>query len=145
MRRFSVLVSAFLFSGSAFAADLPSRMAPVVAPAPVAPLFTWSGLYVGVNAGYLWSSGMGLQRAGAPIAGCPAGLGCVGDAETALAGAIALYGNVPLAGVDVVDPLPVNQQVAVGDALQPGDHAKRGGLSTSGRPHHHQELTVIDF
>lgn len=35
--------------GTAFAADLPSRKGPVYAP--VAPIFTWSGFYVGVNAG----------------------------------------------------------------------------------------------
>ncbi|MGF9762609.1 outer membrane beta-barrel protein [Microvirga sp. 0TCS3.31] len=49
-------VALFGFAGAAAAADLPVRSAP---PAPIiaaAPLFTWTGFYVGVNAGFGWSN-----------------------------------------------------------------------------------------
>jgi outer membrane immunogenic protein len=43
--------------GAASAADLPGRKGPPVAPVYVPPAFTWTGFYVGVNAGYGWSNG----------------------------------------------------------------------------------------
>jgi outer membrane immunogenic protein len=57
MRTVRVLAAALAAStlaGGAFAADLPSRK---VAPAPVyapAPIFTWTGFYVGLQAGGAW-------------------------------------------------------------------------------------------
>jgi outer membrane immunogenic protein len=54
MAKFPVLAGVALafVAGSAFAADLPSRKAPPPVYAPPAPVFTWNGLYGGVNIGY---------------------------------------------------------------------------------------------
>ena len=56
LKTFTAALAATAIAGSAFAADLPARKA---APAyiPPAPIMTWAGFYVGVNAGYGWSAG----------------------------------------------------------------------------------------
>jgi outer membrane immunogenic protein len=47
--------AAAALSGPALAADLPARtMAPAPAAVTYMPVFTWTGLYVGLNAGYGW-------------------------------------------------------------------------------------------
>jgi outer membrane immunogenic protein len=52
MRKFLIGSAAFLgLTAAASAADL-ARPAP-----PMVPVFTWTGLYVGANAGYIWSEG----------------------------------------------------------------------------------------
>lgn len=62
--------AAILTAGSAFAADLPARS---MAPAPyiaAAPIFTWTGFYVGLNAGAGWnndSNGYGYSSFGTVV------------------------------------------------------------------------------
>jgi outer membrane immunogenic protein len=46
-------VGAIALAGSAFAADLPSRAPPPVY-VPPAPIFTWTGFYIGGQVGYAW-------------------------------------------------------------------------------------------
>lgn len=49
----SVAALGIVAAGAASAADLPSRKGPIEAPIYV-PAFTWTGFYVGANAGYAW-------------------------------------------------------------------------------------------
>jgi outer membrane immunogenic protein len=61
-----------LLSSAALAADLPAR-GPAPAPAPIyaAPIFTWTGFYVGANAGAAFNGGnqnIGTTGFGAPVA-----------------------------------------------------------------------------
>jgi len=63
MRKVLGLVGAtLLFAGPALAADL-GRPPPLKA-APLAPVFTWTGFYLGVHGGYGWSTSDGLDLKG---------------------------------------------------------------------------------
>lgn len=53
------------FAGSVLAADLPSRPAPV--PEVYVPVFTWAGLYVGLNAGVGWGESSGVSVTGPTV------------------------------------------------------------------------------
>ncbi|MDB5509533.1 MAG: porin family protein [Hyphomicrobiales bacterium] len=55
-----------LLTSAASAADLPRRN---VAPIFSAPIFTWTGFYLGAHAGYTWGKAQGRYSDGAAIAG----------------------------------------------------------------------------
>ncbi|MFI5012937.1 MAG: outer membrane protein [Hyphomicrobiales bacterium] len=57
--------------GAASAADLPTRKGPPMAPVYVPPAFTWTGFYVGVNAGYGW--GNNNRNDSLPLGAIPVG------------------------------------------------------------------------
>ncbi|HEY8580164.1 MAG TPA: outer membrane beta-barrel protein, partial [Beijerinckiaceae bacterium] len=59
MKRFLLATSALVaMSAAAYAADLPARVGPAApAPAYAVPIFTWTGFYVGLNAGATFGGG----------------------------------------------------------------------------------------
>lgn len=69
----TILATALLASvaSTAFAADLPTQKGPPPAPVYMAPPFSWTGFYLGINGGYGFSSGGG--KLGDPSGGLVGG------------------------------------------------------------------------
>ncbi|MGI8568075.1 MAG: outer membrane protein [Methylocella sp.] len=70
-------------TGAAFAADLPSRAPPPVY-LPPPPVFTWTGLYIGLNAGYEWAASRNVETTTVPVFAAP-----TFETELALSSALA--------------------------------------------------------
>jgi outer membrane immunogenic protein len=72
MLRRTLLASAGIIAltGAALAADLPSRAPPPVY-VPPPPVFTWTGLYIGINAGGTWSNNNRVNTTAVPVFAAP--------------------------------------------------------------------------
>ena len=80
-------VSAIAFTGSAaLAADLPSRAPPPVY-VPPAPIFTWTGIYVGGQIGYGWLNGNNNFTGFDPVTGAFVATNVGGSANGVIGGA----------------------------------------------------------
>lgn len=85
LKTFAAALAATTIAGSAIAADLPSRkVAPIVAAAPVP---TWTGFYIGINAGGAFGGSGGISTLGTPTFANPAFLAGGGAVAGALANA----------------------------------------------------------
>jgi outer membrane immunogenic protein len=85
-------VGAMALTGAALAADLPSRAPPPVY-LPPPPVFSWTGLYVGINAGGTWSSSSSVDTSTTDVFGNPA---LVGGPAAGFASAALATGSVPV-------------------------------------------------
>ena len=76
--RATTALAGVALAGSAFAADLPRRAAPPPIFTPV-PVFTWTGAYFGINAGYAFDAS---SRSNNSVFGIPAPYAAVGTTAT---------------------------------------------------------------
>jgi len=59
VRRFAILFATLAFGGSAFAADMATKMPVKAPPPPPAPVYSWTGFYIGGDLGGAWTSNTG--------------------------------------------------------------------------------------
>ena len=115
MRRqlFLTSVGAIALTGSAFAADLPSR-APPPAYVPPAPIFSWTGLYLGAQVGYAWDTDPSNVTLSSPAAIIPFSTTSFGNSPGGVIGGAHIGYNLQInqwvAGLEgTVDATSINQ------------------------------------
>jgi outer membrane immunogenic protein len=86
------LVAASFVAGSAFAADMPVK-APLYKAPPPAPVYSWTGFYIGGNAGGTWSSNNSVN-----VTSALAQDFALGPASYGAASAAGAAGSVPVGG-----------------------------------------------
>ncbi|MGH6796406.1 MAG: outer membrane protein [Methylocella sp.] len=138
MLRRTLLASAgaMALTGTAFAADLGARPPPPVF-LPPPPVFTWTGLYTGLNAGYEWAASRNVDTTTVPVFAAPT-FGTELALSSALAtGSVALNPNGFIGGGQVGYNYQFYNSWVVGIEADiqglAGTHAS-GSFSGSGHP-----------
>ena len=121
----STAALAVLTAGSAVAADLPSKKAPVYVPPP--PVMTWTGFYGGVSAGAVVPAG-GLNINASPLSANNGGFAPSASIEAALAAA-AVSGNAPVNGVNFLGGGQIGFNYQVSPLFVAGLEADIAGLA----------------
>ncbi len=120
-------VGAIALTGSAaLAADLPSRAPPPVY-LPPPPVFTWTGLYVGLNAGYTWSNSDRVETTAVPVFAAP-----TFAPELALSSALATT-SVPVSNSGFIGGGQIGYNYQLANSFVAGIEADIQGIA--GKPH----------
>jgi outer membrane immunogenic protein len=131
MLRRTLLASAgaLVLTGAALAADLRAPP-PVLLPAP--PIFTWTGLYVGLNAGGTWSNNTNVDTVTADVFGNPAlgGGPAAGVASAALATA-----SFPVKSSGFIGGGQIGYNYQFANSFVVGLEADIQGIAASNRTH----------
>src|SRR5881398_468180 len=116
-----------LLAGAASAADLPRRAAPPPVFTPV-PVFTWTGAYFGINAGYAFdASSNGGNQGFVQTGGSPAVLTGAGQDGGAAAGLDEPLVAAVAAGVERVAGVDTEIGAGPGEHRNRGEHRRRRG------------------
>ncbi|MBE7249106.1 MAG: porin family protein, partial [Actinomycetospora chiangmaiensis] len=148
MKRLITSLAAFTaLTAAASAADLPRRAAPPPVFTPV-PVFTWTGAYFGINAGYAFDASSRSNNSGfVQTAGSPAvltGAGLVPYQALAPNGSVLLYNRNNREGFSGGGQIGYNYQFTPGSGIVVGFEADAQYLDFGGRPRYATNAAVIN-
>ncbi|WP_342105116.1 porin family protein [Methylobacterium sp. SI9] len=148
MKRLITSLAAFTaLTAAASAADLPRRAAPPPVFTPV-PVFTWTGAYFGINAGYAFDASSRSNNSGfVQTAGSPAvltGAGLVPYQALAPNGSVLLYNRNNREGFSGGGQIGYNYQFTPGSGIVVGFEADAQYLDFGGRPRYATNARAVN-
>jgi outer membrane immunogenic protein len=120
---------AMALTGTALAADLPSRAPPPVY-LPPPPIFTWTGLYLGINAGGTWSNNNNVNTVSFPTFAAPAFAPF--SIHYANVSALGASGNVPVSNSGFIGGGQIGYNWQFANSFVAGIEADIQGVTGSG-------------